>query len=271
MIAHPFRLTAVIAALLLAAAPRSASAVVLAYEEFNYAPVGSDLNGQSGGGSFGFTGPWIGQTSYNVGAGSLASPLAPAPQEGNSVTAVAFGGNRGVDRALATPLGTEGTSAYISFLIQPQGILHQGAFNGWFAVVLRGSTEVVVGMGSNSEQIGMEVGFEEARTNVNAVVGQTFFSVLRIDFTEGVDPVYMYLNPQPGAPEPATPSVSLINLNVDFLSTIGLAGPGASGYDSLRIGTTYADVTPIPEPATWRLAALCVLAIAGSAQKKAAG
>jgi hypothetical protein len=235
--------------LLFAAAPSFASAALTAYDEFNYTPIGGDLNGKDGGGSFGFTGPWSGQTSYNIGSGSLASPFAPSPQLGNSVTAVAFGDNRGIDRLLSTPLGTEGTSAYISVLIQPQGIFHQGAYNGWFALALRGSTDVLVGMSSFGDEIGLEVGFERSATNVQAAIGQTFFSVIRIDFTEGVDPVYMYLNPQPGALEPATPSASLINLNVNFLNMVSLTGPGGVGYDSLRIGTTYADVTPIPEPA----------------------
>lgn len=254
---------AALALVMLLAAPRMAGAALTAYDEFNYEPIGSDLNAKDGGGSFGFTGPWSGQTSYNIGSGSLASPFAPGPQLGNSVTAVAFGENRGIDRVLSTPLGTEGASAYISVLIRPQGILHQGAYDGWFALALRGSTDVFFGMSYPGERIGLEVGFEKSLTNVNAVIGQMFFGVIRIDFTEGVDPVYLYLNPQPGAPEPATPSASLINLNVNFLNKVSLTGPGGVGYDSLRIGTTYADVTPIPEPAAASLLVAGVTGIAG--------
>jgi hypothetical protein len=248
-----------LALLLFAAAPSFASAALTAYDEFNYAPIGSDLNAKDGGGSYGFTSPWSGQTSYNIGSGNLASPFAPAPQLGNSITAVAFGDNRGIDRLLSTPLGAEGTSAYISVLIRPQGILHQGAYDGWFALALRGSTDVFFGMSYPGSTIGLEVGFEKSLTSVDAVIGQAFFGVIRIDFTEGVDPVYLYLNPQPGAPEPATPSASLINLNVNFLNIVSLTGPGAVGYDSLRIGTTYADVTPVPEPA----AASLLIAVGG--------
>jgi len=141
-------------------------------------------------------------------------------------------------------LGTEGTSAYVSVLMRPQGILHQGAYGGWFALALRGSTDIFVGMNYSQNTYGLEVGFEHAQTTKNAVVGTTAFAVLRIDFTEGVDPVYLYLNPQPGAPEPATPSASLINLNVNFVNTISLTGPGASAFDSLRIGATFSDVAP---------------------------
>ncbi|MBA4107603.1 MAG: hypothetical protein C0485_17845 [Pirellula sp.] len=245
-------------------------AALVAYDDFNYSPIGSDLNGNGGGGSFGFANSWTGNTSYNIGAGNLASPLAPQPQLGNSVTAVAYGENRGIDRILTTPLGVEGTSAYISVLIQPQGIFHQGAFNGWFALVLRGSTDVVFGMSSFGDEIGLEVGFERSATNVKAAIGQTFFGVIRIDFTEGVDPTYLYLNPQPGAPEPATPSASLINLNVNFLNMVSLTGPGGVGYDSLRIGATYADVTPVPEPASAILLAGVTACIAARRGRKTA-
>ena len=221
-----------------------ARAGLSALDDFNYAPIGSDLNLKDGGGSFGFTGPWSGQTSYNIGNGSLLPTRDPLPPVGNSVTAVAFGDNRGIDRTLSASLGTEGTSAYVSILIQPQGILHQGAHNGWFALALRGSTDVFAGMSSFGETYSLEVGFEKSSTITNAVIGSTVFIVLRIDFTEGVDPVYMYLNPQPGAPEPAAPSASLINLNVNFITHVSLTGPGGSGFDALRIGTSFADVAP---------------------------
>jgi hypothetical protein len=218
-------------------------AVLTALDNFDYSPIGSDLNG-NGAGDFGFSGPWTGQTSYNIGSGSLQTRQDPLPLIGNSMTTVAFGENRGIDRTLATPLGTEDTSIYISGLMQPRGILHQGAYDGWFGLALRGSTTIVVGMVYQSGNYGLEVGFERALTPTQAVIGRTEFFVLRIDFTEGVDPVYLYLNPEPGAPEPATPTVSEINLNVNFINTVSLTGPGSNAFDALRIGTTYADVAP---------------------------
>lgn len=221
----------------------TASAAILAYDDFDYAPVGSDLNTKSGGGSLGFSGAWSGTTSYNIGNGNLKSPSGPLPAVGQSVTGVAFGENRGIDRNLSTQIGTEGTSAYASILLQPQGILGQGAYGGWFALILRGSTDIVAGMNYGGGTYGLEVGFEKASTGVDAVIGKTVFLVLRFDFTEGVDPVYLYLNPRPGEPEPA-PTVSLINLNVNFINRVSLGGPGGSAFDSLRIGTTYSDVVP---------------------------
>jgi hypothetical protein len=228
----------------------TAHAVLTAYEPFNYADVGGDLNGQSGGGSSGFSDAWSGNTSFNVGSGSLLSPVTPFLTSGNSETAVAFGSNREIMRSLASPLGTEGTTRYLSFLMRPEGILHQGAFDGWFGLSLRGSTNVNVVMTSFGDKYTLEVGGTASATAINAVVGQTVLFVLRMDFTEGVDPVRLYLNPQPGAPEPGLANASQINLDVSLINQIFLTGPGAYSFDELRIGTTYADVTPVPEPST---------------------
>jgi hypothetical protein len=225
------------------------SAALTAYEPFNYTNVGGDLNGQSGGGSLGFTDAWSGNTSYNIGNGSLPSPVLPFPTSGNDMTTVAFGGNRDIVRTLTTPLGADNTPAYVSFLMRPEGILHQGAFDGWFSVSLRGSHQTNVVMGSNDFYY-LEVSGTSSATTTTAVVGQTNLFVLRFDFTEGVDPVRLYINPQPGAPEPAVANVSQINLDVDAINLIDLTGSGANSIDEIRIGTTYADVTPLPEPST---------------------
>lgn len=247
-------------------APRVLRAELLATEEFNYPAVGSDLTGNSGGGSFGFTNSWSGQTSYNIGNGNLVSNLAPLPAEGNSVSAVAFPENRDIDRDLQTPWGADGTSMYLSVLIRPTGILHQGAYGGWFGLALRGSTDVVIGMNFQQNNYGLRVGDVYAQSNVPAAIDVTTFLVLRIDFTEGVDPAYLYVNPFPGTVEPpATPDASLIDLGFITLSRLSLTGPGGSAFDSIRIGTSYADVAPFtsdfndngyvdgPDLANWQL------------------
>jgi hypothetical protein len=233
-----------------------ANAALTAYEPFNYADVGADLNGRSGVGSSGFSDVWSGDTSFNIGNGSLVSPVTPFPTTGNDMTTVAFGGNRGIVRTLSTPLGTEGTTRYISFLMQPEGILHQGAFEGWFGLSLLGSTQVNVVMTSFGDLYTLEVGGTASSTTKNAVVGQTNLFVLRFDFTEGVDPVRLYINPQPGSPEPAVANASQINLDVNLINQVSLTGPGAFSFDELRVGSTFADVLPVPEPSTIHLVVL---------------
>ncbi len=84
------------------------------YDGFNYAPVGSALTGQSGGGERGLSGTWgeIGSSDYTIGAGSLSSPYLLLPASGNMVTTGASSSDQRATRSLAVPLGTPGTTEY---------------------------------------------------------------------------------------------------------------------------------------------------------------
>lgn len=238
------RIVATACSVLFALKSAPTHAYLIAFDDFNYSQVGSDLHGNGDGGSFGFSNLWSGNTTYNISSGSLKSPHDPLPNAGNSVSGVAYFENRGIDRTLSTPLGTEGTSIYVSVLMEPRGILHQGAYDGWFALALRGSTDVMIGMNYSQSRYGLRIADVYSASTVDAVVGKPAFLVLRMDFTEGVESAYLYVNPQPGASEPTTASASQINLNFHSLSMISLTGPGGSAFDSLRIGTSFADVAP---------------------------
>lgn len=223
-------------------APWAAKADLLALENFDYGNVGGDLTGHGGG--LGFADSWTGNTSYNVANGSLNSPRDPLPLVGNSVSGVAYGDNRGIDRTLSAPLGADDTTVYVSVLMEPRGILGQGAYGGWFGLALRGSADIFIGLNYGQGTYGLRLGDEYRSTGVSAAIGKPVFLVLRMDFTEGVESTYIYVNPQPGAPEPTTPQASEINLSFNSLSKISLTGPGGSAFDAIRIGTTYADVAP---------------------------
>jgi len=219
-----------------------AMADLLAIDNFEYANVGTDLTG-NGGGS-GFSDAWTGNTSYNIASGSLHSPGDPLPLIGNSVSGVAYGENRGIDRTLSMPIGADDTTVYVSVLMEPRGILGQGAYGGWFGLALRGSTHIMIGLNYGQGTYGLRIADEYRSSGVTAAIGKPVFLVLRMDFTEGVESAYLYVNPQPGAPEPMTAQASEINLSFHSLSTVSLTGPGGSAFDALRIGTTYADVAP---------------------------
>ncbi len=222
--------------------PTTARADLIAHDDFDYTSVGSDLHGNGGG--VGFADSWSGNTSYNIASGSLNSPRDPLPLVGNSVSGVAYGENRGIDRTLSTPLGTDDTSIYVSVLMEPRGILGQGAYGGWFGLALRGSTDIVIGLNYGGGTYGLQIAGEYRSSGIAAAIGKPVFLVLRMDFTEGVESAYLYVNPQPGAPEPTTAQASEINLSFHSLSKLSLTGPGGSAFDAIRIGTTYADVTP---------------------------
>jgi hypothetical protein len=80
------------------------------------------------------------------------------------------------------------------------------------------------------------------------VVGQTEFLVLKAKLQSGSDNFTLYSDPTPGAPEPSTGT--LYSLDIGTLSSLVIYSGGAFSIDELRVGTTYADVTPTPEPSS---------------------
>ena len=244
-----------------------ANAALIASDDFNYSPTGLALNGQQGGGSFGFSGPWSGDTSYAILPGSLPSPIIPAPS-GNMVSSSAANGNRDMHRPLAAALGTPGTSTYISFTIRPDGVLNGGAFGGFFGTFLDGGAHKA-GFSYGAGLYGLDViGGPFANTTTQAVVGTPVFVVMRFDWTTGPDPMTLYMNPPAGTVEPAIPSAQLLGQDLGAETSIDLTGPGASSFDTLRIGTTYASVA-IPEPSSVTLLGLGLVGLVFMIGRKA--
>src|SRR3954465_8812115 len=102
-----------------------ARAASLAYDGFNINPVGGQLLGANSGS--GFVGTWAPGgfnasifTNYTVASGSL--PYPNLQTSGNHVTTTNQTAISGLTRSLATPLGTPGTTAYLSVLFRPEGI-----------------------------------------------------------------------------------------------------------------------------------------------------
>ncbi|HJQ80667.1 MAG TPA: hypothetical protein VJ828_11960 [Lacipirellulaceae bacterium] len=101
-------------------------------------------------------------------------------------------------------------------------------------------------------------------TGANA---ETVFVVLKYTFDSvNGDSANLFINPMPGAPEPApqithTGGTNLtLNMGIrSFFVRNNSVEPDVMLVDELRIGTTWADVTPaIPEPATGAIALLGV-------------
>ena len=236
---------------------RFANAELLVYEGFNYSPSGADVAGNSGNGSFGFSGGWTGSTTFDLAPGSLVSPVPFSSPTGNRVTAAAFGGNRDLDRVLSQSLGADNTTAYFSFLMRPEGVVGQGAFGGWFGFSLRaGARNLHVGKDTNHGVYEIDNGIlgDVALSSVPVVANQIHLLVLRADFLFGNDVFRLYVDPPSGQPEPLTANATLTVFDVSTITSLGLTGPGAYGFDELRIGTTWADVTAVPEPSTTALA-----------------
>jgi len=90
----------------------------------------------------------------------------------------------------------------------------------------------------------------------------TYFIVMKYDFVDGLnnDIGTMYVNPTLGGSEPSSANIST-NAGTDATSGLNVVGFKAQSnisqgdfiIDNLRVGTTWADVTPVPEPSTLAL------------------
>lgn len=256
--------------------PTVAEAALLAYDGFDYAPAGSDLLGNSGG--FGFSTPWRPggfnasiNTNYDLQSGSL--PSGGLVTSGNRVSTNAVTAIAGLTRDFLTPLGVPGTTRYASFLLRPEGQLHGGVFNGFFGVVLEQPVEpeLFVGKpgGGAIDRYVLEDrgGSLQVSSGVPTVVGETVFLVLKAEFIAGNDQFTLFMNPVPGAPEPATGTVKN-NSNAGTVAGLTIYSTGAFSIDELRLGETFADVTPaVPEPATVLLALWSAVAVIGARRR----
>jgi hypothetical protein len=236
-------------------------AMSAAYEGFDYSLAGSDLNGNNGG--TGFAGPWMPGgynaslfDNYDVAAGSLT--FGSLVVSGNRVHSSAVNAIAGLTRPLSQCLGTPGTTRYISLLLRPEGTLDAGIFNGFFGLIFhRPETfpganpeppELYVGKpgGGAVHEYALENrgGSSQVASGVQVEIGKTAFVVIKAEFTEGNDTFTLYMNPAPGCPEP---SQGMVKQDIDngMITELTLYSSGEFSMDEIRVGNTFADVTPV--------------------------
>jgi hypothetical protein len=243
--------------------------VLSVYDGFNYTP-GLSLNGQNGG--FGWSGAWgtPGGLDATVDANSLTSgPLAVSggavstpgfqpPNQGSSVATWV--------RDLATPLGADGTTAYLSFLLQPDA----GA--GFYGGLNFGG--VFIGLSGNQSFYGLEGPVNDlSLSSLPAVQGQPVLLVLQANFLAGDDQLSLYVNPIAGDPQPAVPDAVKTNLDVGAVDSVTINNYGGFTIDEIRIGDSFAAVTPasaVPEPRSGVLVGLILAVVVIAARRKSA-
>jgi hypothetical protein len=241
--------------------------VLSAYEGFNYTP-GSSINGLNGGS--GWSGAWEtpGGLDATVVANSLGSGALAA--SGGALSTAGFQPlNQGSSvatwlRFLATPLGADNTTAYLSFLLQPDaGVGFYGGLN---------FGGVFVGLSGNQTFYGLEgPGNDISLSTVPAVQDQPVLLVLKADFMAGDDLLSLYVNPVAGGPQPAVADVVKTDLDVGAVNSITVNNYGGFTIDEIRIGDTFASVTPtspVPEPRSEALFGLIVVAFAAIAARR---
>ena len=266
----PLFLPALSAALLL---PSAARAGLLAYEPFDY-PNGQLLPGQVSNAT-GFTGVWrqivnnailtAGSLEYSGAGGTLAtSGNHPYMGQGRNlldINPAAFAGY--LDGA--GNVGANGTTIYVSFLMQLTapgsdpiagfGFHRDGDADANFHIHLDNSTA-----NHGGSQNFFLTDFTGPALNQNAVVlpgpsTATNLFVLRFDFAAGPDTVRAYANPPLGTePASANGTITGANLSFDRVAFANFGGGAAELHvDEIRIGTTYASVTPAAAPPVQQL------------------
>jgi hypothetical protein len=246
-----------LAAVLIAVSAPFSQASLLISEPFDYST--GNLAGQTGG--IGFTGNWttVGDAGGAiVQAGSLAySTLATSGNKTYVSPNVAASG------ASRTFSNMSSGTVYMSFLIN-----HDEGTRFFALRLYDGAAErLLIGQGTAGTTWllgGSTVGFT-GDTGVAASLDTTFLMVLRIDFdASGTNErLRLYVNPTLGT-EPLTAQADGTTTSSFQLNKLDIAGGQTGGgntvskgwFDEIRFGTTFADVTPVPEPATWALLSL---------------
>jgi hypothetical protein len=80
-------------------------------------------------------------------------------------------------------------------------------------------------------------------TNVPLIVDETALLVVKAELAPRRDTFTLYVNPIPGEPEPLTGMVKNDH-DIRNVTSIGFGGDSAFSFDEIRLGDTFADVTP---------------------------
>jgi len=146
---------------------------------------------------------------------------------------------------------------YLSFLGNTMGT----GSNGYSMLEFNDGGTVVFALGgTNNGNANGEFTLDRITGFVNSGVARsnaTTFFVAKIDYAggAGADVLTYWVNPTIGGAEPVSALTATGTFNFD---RIGFANfnPDRWNLDEVRFGTTWASVTPIPEPSTYALLAL---------------
>lgn len=241
-----------------------ATAATLLTDSFSY-PVG-DLPGNAG-----WTAVNPAADEIQVAAGSLIAPTGLQPSVGNKVT---FDG-AGTDAYVAFESQNSGTVFYSFLLNVTANSTTTGQYLGGFTTSAAPTTTATSGFAYRRDTVDttkfnlgivgkatnatVNTAFDSTQLSLNSVnlivISHTFVAGSNNDITS------LYINPTSFGGSAPTPTLTLVNSASDaasisafYLFQAASATPFVQ-FDELRIGTTWADVTPlaVPEPGTWTL------------------
>jgi hypothetical protein len=234
-----------------------AVAELIAYEPFDYA-AGVSLPGANGG--IGFASAWAAGgfnaklfNLFQISPGALEYPGLATKGTTHVQADATAQGIAGLGRTLSRPLGTENGTYYLSFLHRPDGEAEYGSI-----VLGTGQgDELAIGKSSSTGEyyISNRGGVGRILSGVPGEVGKTRLIVVKMEFLDGPDRFTLYMDPAPGKSEPANGFVKE-DLDLKFADKLFLYSRAAWSVDEIRLGTTWADVTPAGGTTTavsWKL------------------
>lgn len=220
----------------------SAFGTVIASDSFSYSA--GAAAGQSGGTGFG--------ANAYTGTANITSPgltFSGLQSSGNKVSTTSTSGspNQGIFRILsASQGGVANSSIFISVLASSDATLPNYAglslFNG-------GTEELFIGKVSSTNNWGVAQSTIAGNSGIAATTTPAFL-VAQIAY--GANPatptVNLWVNPTPGGTL-GTPNQTATADAIVFDRIRIQSGDQPFNFDEVRIGTTYPDVSPVPEPA----------------------
>lgn len=247
----------------------SADAALTHYVPFDAGyTVGNNIGG-SGGSDLGFgANTWFdGNTGNAIVAGDLASPVALASAGNHATTAEDFdlafytfdqnnngsNGEAGLDNLLPG-------EHWLSFVAKSPETSDFGGFS--FTKFFGGE---ILYIGKIGGQGSTAWGFDQGATGGISAAGSDSaletLLVVKLNIGAGAndDTADLYINPTPGAALPAVPDIAGYAFSEDPNDNRAIdearlgSGNGGFSIDEIRIGQTFADVTPVPEPAAGAL------------------
>jgi hypothetical protein len=254
----------------------NSSAALLVYEGFDYS-AGTSLRTQSGG--TGFAGAWANTgnatetaTSPGLGYGNLTAAGNKATLNGQQTTST-NGNSAFLTRDLSQSFGADGTTVWLSFISQRTGSKSAGGtaqplnYQRVFSLSLfSGSATEQASVGELSNDPADVWALNPDATTIAPSAHTTTpldtqsFLLLRIDNIAGTssDKAYLWVNPDLSLGEPAIGteaatitdelSFNRVRLTVGGSQNSGATLAASGLFDEIRIGDTFADVTPVPEP-----------------------
>jgi hypothetical protein len=292
-------------ALAVAGLASEASASLAVYEPFDYAGVGSTLegntNGTNGDSWVSAYGNAVAPSLINVSSGNLGVPAGMPAAIGNSVdldggpSSVATNPQQS-GKSLRLSVGTgnnilqdSGNSIYYSMALRVDDLAGStNVVGGFFAALNNSAGATTSNPSAAAAKLQMRIDPTDGTKynigifrNVNATaaatswsgpltVGDTIFIVASYEAVSGTqnDIARLWINPASNTLgdlsfDPNTTTPTLIDNSTGTGTDIGIASiilrQSAAPHltlDELRIGSTWADVTPVPEPAVASLLAL---------------